>query len=58
MLLDLDGHINLSGTNGAGKTTFLRLIQLFWGERPSNIVGGSGSKKVLLNTIYRVIAVI
>ena len=45
VLLDLDGHINLSGTNGAGKTTFLRLIQLFWGERPSNIVGGTGSKK-------------
>jgi ABC-type phosphate/phosphonate transport system ATPase subunit len=45
VLLDLDGHINLSGTDGAGKATFLRLIQLFWGERPSNIVGGSGSKK-------------
>ena len=45
VLLNLDGHINLSGTNGAGKTTFLRLIQLFWGERPSNIVGSTGSKK-------------
>ncbi|MCF6251311.1 MAG: ATP-binding protein [Methylococcaceae bacterium] len=45
VLLDLDGHINLSGTNGAGKTTFLRLIQLFWGERPSNIVSSSSSKK-------------
>ncbi|HIG64812.1 MAG TPA: ATP-binding protein [Methyloprofundus sp.] len=29
MLLDLDGHINSSGTNGAGKTTCLRLIPLF-----------------------------
>ncbi|MCK5191741.1 MAG: ATP-binding protein, partial [Methylococcales bacterium] len=45
VLLDLDGHINLSGTNGAGKTTFLRLIQLFWGERPSNIVSSTSSKK-------------
>ncbi len=49
VLLKLDGHINLSGTNGAGKTTFLRLMQLFWGERPSNIVGGSGSKKGFLD---------
>lgn len=48
-LLKVDGHTNLSGTNGAGKTTFLRLIQLFWGERPSNIVGGSGSKKGFLD---------
>ena len=49
VLLKLDGHTNLSGTNGAGKTTFLRLMQLFWGERPSNIVGGSGSKKGFLD---------
>ncbi len=48
VLLDLDGHTNLSGTNGAGKTTFLRLMQLFWGERPSNIVGSTGSKKGFL----------
>ncbi len=48
VLLNLDGHINLSGTNGAGKTTFLRLIQLFWGERPSNIVSSTGSKKGFL----------
>ncbi len=45
VLLNVDGHTNLSGTNGAGKTTFLRLMQLFWGERPSNIVGSTGSKK-------------
>ncbi|WP_340120953.1 ATP-binding protein [Methylobacter svalbardensis] len=49
VLLNLDGHINLSGTNGAGKTTFLRLIQLFWGERPSNIVSSTGSKKGFLD---------
>lgn len=49
VLLKLEGHTNLSGTNGAGKTTFLRLMQLFWGERPSNIVGGSGSKKGFLD---------
>ena len=45
VLLNVDGHTSLSGTNGAGKTTFLRLMQLFWGERPSNIVGSTGSKK-------------
>lgn len=49
VLLNLEGHINLSGTNGAGKTTFLRLIQLFWGERPSNIVSSTGSKKGFLD---------
>ncbi len=49
VLLDLDGHINLSGTNGAGKTTFLRLIQLFWGERPSNIISSTSSKKGFLD---------
>lgn len=49
VLLNLDGHINLSGTNGAGKTTFLRLIQLFWGERPSNIVSSTSSKKGFLD---------
>ncbi|WP_031434080.1 ATP-binding protein [Methylomarinum vadi] len=49
VLLKLDGHTNLGGTNGAGKTTFLRLMQLFWGERPSNIVSGSGSKKGFLD---------
>ena len=48
VLLNLDGHTNLSGTNGAGKTTFLRLMQLFWGERPSNIVGSTGSKQGFL----------
>jgi hypothetical protein len=49
VLLKVDGHTNLSGTNGAGKTTLLRLMQLFWGERPSNIVGGSGSKKSFID---------
>jgi hypothetical protein len=49
VLLDLDGHINLSGTNGAGKTTFLRLIQLFWGERPSNIISSTSNKKGFLD---------
>ena len=49
VLLNLDGHINLSGTNGAGKTTFLRLIQLFWGERPSNIVSSTGTKRGFLD---------
>jgi ABC-type transporter Mla subunit MlaD len=49
VLLNVDGHTSLSGTNGAGKTTFLRLMQLFWGERPSNIVGSTGSKKSFID---------
>jgi len=34
----LDGHTNLNGVNCAGKTTLLRLIPLFYGERPGRLV--------------------
>ena len=34
----LDGHTNLNGVNDAGKTTLLRLIPLFFGERPGRLV--------------------
>lgn len=36
--LDLAGHTQLEGTNGAGKTSLMRLLPLFYGMRPSDIV--------------------
>ena len=34
----LDGPTNLNGVNGAGKTSLLRLIPLFFGESPNRLV--------------------
>ena len=36
--LNLRGHTQLEGTNGAGKTSLMRLLPLFYGMRPSDIV--------------------
>lgn len=41
--VQLDGHVHVSGRNGRGKTTLIRLIPLFYGEQPSRIVKSSGS---------------
>lgn len=38
----LGGHTSLNGANGAGKTSLLRLIPLFYGESPSKMVKGGG----------------
>lgn len=38
----LSGHTSLNGANGAGKTSLLRLIPLFYGESPSKMVKGGG----------------
>ena len=34
----LNGHVNLNGDNGAGKTTFLQLVPPFFGAYPSQLV--------------------
>ena len=36
--LDLSGHTNICGSNASGKTTLQRLIPVFYGERPNNVV--------------------
>lgn len=41
--IQLDGHVHISGRNGRGKTTLIRLIPLFYGEQPSRIVRSAGS---------------
>src|SRR5574338_450689 len=38
----LDGHTSFNGANGAGKTSLIRLIPLFYGESPGKIVRGGG----------------
>ncbi len=40
--LKLDGHGSLTGANGVGKTSLLRLIPLFYGESPNKLVQGGG----------------
>jgi hypothetical protein len=40
--LRLDGHTSLTGANGVGKTSLLRLIPLFYGESPNKLVQGGG----------------
>jgi hypothetical protein len=40
--LRLDGHTSLTGANGVGKTSLLRLILLFYGESPNKLVQGGG----------------
>jgi len=36
--LDFSGHTQLEGTNGAGKTSLMRLLPLFYGMRPGDII--------------------
>lgn len=44
--LDLDGgHTNLTGDNGAGKTSILNLIPVFFGASPLNLMDRSANKK-------------
>lgn len=39
----LTEHTNVSGVNASGKTSLLRLVPLFYGERPQNLVRKSSS---------------
>jgi chromosome segregation ATPase len=36
--VDVSGHTNLSGTNAAGKTTFLKLVRIFFADAPGDVV--------------------
>lgn len=40
--IKVDDHTNISGRNGRGKTSLLRLIPLFLGELPSRMIKPSG----------------
>ena len=58
VLLNLDGHINLSGTNGAGKTTFLRLSSCSGANGPAISSAAPAAKKVFWTITCRATAVI
>ncbi len=38
----MDGHTSLTGANGVGKTSLLRLIPLFYGESQNKLGQGGG----------------
>lgn len=44
--VDLNGgHTNITGINGAGKTSFLNLIPVFFGATPNNLMEKAANKK-------------
>ena len=45
LCLNVDSNANLSGTNGAGKTTCLRLIPFFYGVEPGQLENQAAGKK-------------
>ncbi|TKB48339.1 ATP-binding protein [Ferrimonas sediminicola] len=47
--IDFDGHTQLEGTNGAGKTSLMRLLPLFYGMRPGDIVSKVDQAKNFAN---------
>jgi hypothetical protein len=46
-ILDLREHTLAVGPNGVGKSTFLRLIPLFYGASPDRILRGSGKQNLI-----------
>lgn len=49
--LDPRGGVLAVGGNGVGKTTFLRLLPLFYGATPSQILRGSGHTSMITHTL-------
>lgn len=49
--LDPRGGVLAVGDNGVGKTTFLRLIPLFYGATPSQVLKGSGRTSMIKHTL-------
>jgi len=50
--LDVSGHTNISGENGRGKTSFLKLIPAFYGASPRELARASGNGNVSFNEYY------
>jgi len=42
--LSCDGHTNNTGTNGAGKTSSLQLIPVFYGGEPDRLINRAAGK--------------
>lgn len=49
--LDPRGSVLAVGTNGIGKTTFLRLLPLFYGATPQQVLRGSGRSSMIAHTL-------
>lgn len=49
--LDPRGGVLAVGDNGVGKTTFLRLIPLFYGATPMQVLKGSGRASMIKHTL-------
>lgn len=47
--LDADGHSNASGGNGAGKTSALNLIPVFYGYEPNQLVDQVADKEAFID---------
>lgn len=50
--LDVSGHTNISGANGIGKTSFLKLIPIFYGENPRRLTVESANGNESFNSFY------
>jgi len=49
--LDPRGGVLAVGVNGVGKTTFLRLLPLFYGATPTQILKGTGHSLMISHTL-------
>lgn len=50
--LKLDGHASLTGKNGVGKTSLLRLIPVFYGESPNKLTHNGGGAILSFTNYY------
>lgn len=50
--LMLDSNTALTGTNGIGKTSFLKLLAIFYGARPGQIVKADGNNNLSFGQWY------
>ena len=48
----LDSNTALTGTNGIGKTSFLKLLAIFYGARPGQVVKADGSNNLNFGQWY------
>ena len=53
VVVDLDGHAALSGGNGAGKTTFLVLLPIFYGAEPRQVEPRAAGKDSFVDHYLR-----
>jgi len=50
--VSVSGHTSINGANGAGKTSLLRLVPIFYGEHPRNLVTKTTSGRKSFASYY------